>query len=77
MNNENLEDYELFYMEIPQTDYLKDIEIQDDYEQPDYDAIQGLSDEQVSEIARDSLDSPKLDTEAVDDTNLFSDTNQI
>jgi hypothetical protein len=44
-----------FYQEIAQTDYLVDIEIQDEYEKPSDATHQGLSDEQVSQIARDSL----------------------
>jgi hypothetical protein len=57
MKKENLEDYELFYMELPQADYLDDIEIQDEYDTNNYDEIQGLSDQQVSQIAQDSLDA--------------------
>ena len=52
---EKLEDYEVFYMELPHADYLDDIEIQDEYDNPNYDQLQGLSDTQVSEIAKDSL----------------------
>ena len=60
----NEDDFELFYMELPTTDY-GDIEIQDEYDTTDSDK-QGLSAEQVSEIARDSLEAaakerPKLD----------------
>ncbi len=59
-NESNLEDYEIFYMEIPrrtETDPLNDIstDILDEHETIDYNEFQGLSDEQVSEIARDSL----------------------
>lgn len=57
MKKENLEDYELFYLELPKSDYLDDIEIQDEYETTSYDEIQGLSDQQVSAIAKDSLDA--------------------
>jgi len=52
---ERLEDYEVFYMELPHADYMEDIEIQDEYESPNYDKPRGLSDSQVSEIAKDSL----------------------
>ena len=56
----NLEDYQLFYTEIPrrtEVDPLNDIstDILDEHETIDYNEFQGLSDEQVSEIARDSL----------------------
>lgn len=51
-------DYDLFYLEIPKVDYLKDIEIQDEYE-PNDNGPWGLSEKQVSEIARDSLESAK------------------
>ena len=75
MKKENLEDYEVFYMELPQADYLRDIEIQDEYDETNTDARQGLSDEQVSEIARDSLDGVKDDSKPgeSDSNNLFSD----
>ncbi len=60
----NLDGYELFYMEMPktETDPLNEIstEIQDEHETSGYDDIQGLSTEQVSAIARDSLeDAPE------------------
>lgn len=61
MKTENLDDYELFYVELPQAEYLTDIEIQDEYDQTDYDSLQGLSDQQVRDLAGDSLgnaDSP-------------------
>jgi hypothetical protein len=61
MKKEDLDDYELFYMELPQADYLKDIEIQDDYDQQNYDDFQGLSAEQVDQIARDSLSNAGSD----------------
>lgn len=52
-----LDDYYDFFQELPQpdlsTDYLNDIEIQDEYESPITPA--GLSDEQVSQLAQDSL----------------------
>jgi hypothetical protein len=64
MQQEDLDDYELFYMELPQADYYKDIEIQDEYDQHNYDDFQGLSAEQVSEIARDSLGDTGTNTQA-------------
>lgn len=59
MKTENLDNYELFYVELPPTDYLNDIEIHDEYEQTDYENFQGLSDEQVQGIAGDSLTAAK------------------
>jgi len=50
--------YELFYVEMPQADYFRDIEIQDEYEDTS-DELQGLSEQQVSEIARDSINAAK------------------
>ena len=54
----NLDEYYDFFQELPQaemkSDYLDDIEIQDEYESP-ADST-GLSSEQVREIARDSLE---------------------
>jgi hypothetical protein len=67
VERDNLDDYELFYLELPQADYLKDIEIQDEHENADYDQIQGLSSEQVSEIARDSLDAAQQQRHSSDD----------
>jgi len=55
MKKSNLEDYYDFYLELPPTDYLKDIEIQDEYDKPSEQSTKGLSDEQVSQIAQDSL----------------------
>lgn len=55
MKNNNYKDYQDFFLELPQTDYLTDIEIQDEYEKTTDFPVRGLSDEQVSQIARDSL----------------------
>jgi hypothetical protein len=77
MKKANLEDYEVFYMEIPQADYFNDIEIQDEYDSNGYDEIQGLSDQQVSEIARDSLDAASSQSHAqTDDKSLISEKPQ-
>jgi hypothetical protein len=74
MKKRNLENYELFYMELPQTDYFDDIEIQDEYDVNSYDKIQGLSDEQVSEIARDSLNTTATNSsDSPSDLKLFTD----
>jgi len=74
MKKGNLEDYELFYMELPQADYLDDIEIQDEHDTNNYDEIQGLSAEQVSEIARDSINPPgQKPTDQSDGALLFTD----
>jgi len=47
--------YYNFFLELPPTDYLNDIEIQDEYENQTDEAARGLSEEQVSQIAVDSL----------------------
>jgi len=46
---------------------MEDIEIQDEYDAAS-DQVQGLSDQQVSQIARDSLDSsePQLNQPDID-----------
>lgn len=45
-------------MELPQSEFPDDdIDIQDYSDVPDYDQLQGLSDQQVSEIAKDSLNA--------------------
>lgn len=59
MRKGNADQYELFYLELPPADYLKDIQditIQDVSEPPDSDK-RGLSEEQVSALARDSLNA--------------------
>ena len=79
MAKENLDDYQLFYMEIPQVDYLSDIEIQDEYEKSDLPDRQGLSDEQVSKLAEDSLDNATAHGQADDnpiEPSLFEDSNR-
>ena len=84
MSKENLDDYELpyidFYMEIPQApiDYLNDInpEITEAHEDPRDNA--GLSDAQVSELRADSLDGAdhhKASIVEPEDDGLFSDKN--
>jgi hypothetical protein len=71
---DNLDDYEVFYLELPQADYFEDVEIQDEYEPSNTDKVKGLSDEQVSEIARDSLNAANTNHQNPDqDQNLFSD----
>ena len=52
----NSEDFENFYLELPLTEYLRDIEIQDEYDSG-HDEKRGLSEQQVSQIARDSLEA--------------------
>lgn len=47
--------YEDFFLQLPPTDNLNDIEIQDEYENQTNEAPLGLSEEQVSLIAIDSL----------------------
>jgi hypothetical protein len=54
---ETLEDFQVFYMELPKADYMDDIVIQDAYDNAMPGKIRGLSVHQVSEIARDSLDA--------------------
>jgi hypothetical protein len=49
-----------FYVELPPTDYLKDIEIQDEYEKTTDLSHRGLSEEQVSQIAIDSLKEARV-----------------
>lgn len=73
MEKANLDDYEVFYMELPQADYLRDIEIQDDIDPRDYTEAQGLSPDQVQQIAQDSLDAARPHQSSLaDDQNLLS-----
>lgn len=53
--DENLEDYEVFYLEIPKADYMDDIEIQDEYDKPD----QEQSTDESSDYTRASLEAAK------------------
>ena len=75
MKKSRLDDYELFYMEIPQADYLNDIELVDeDHEVPTFNSSPTLSDEQVSALAVDQLssrDSLMADSPGNEDT-LFT-----
>ena len=61
----NLDEYYDFFQELPQaemkSDYLEDIEIQDEYDSP-ADST-GLSVEQVRQIAQDSLEKSKIERE--------------
>jgi hypothetical protein len=59
MKNTQIDAYYNFFLELPPTDYLVDIEIQDDIEQPNENTTRGLSAEQVSQIAIDSLNAAK------------------
>jgi hypothetical protein len=62
MKKDHSRAFDDFFLEIPATDYLNDIEIQDEYETPS-DAPHGLSDEQVSQIATDLTGSPINDNQ--------------
>lgn len=66
------EEYDLFYMELPQSDYyLADIPIQDAYDEEDSNSQRrGLSAEQVSELADDQLGDQQQPRES--EQNLFS-----
>lgn len=78
MKKPKLDDYELFYMEIPQTDYLNDIEkstLQDKNVAPlTFDHNPTMSAKQVEALALDQLTSlelpPKEDDS--DQKSLFS-----
>jgi hypothetical protein len=53
--DENLEEYDLFYLEIPKTDYMDDIEIQDEYDKPEEEQAQTAS--ESSDYTRASLEA--------------------
>ena len=53
-----------FFLELPPADYLNDIEIQDEYEKSTESSMRGLSDEQVSQIAIDSLKEAKFPSQS-------------
>ena len=77
MKKPKLDDFELFYMAIPQTDYLNDIDLNadEDNEPPSYNKMPNLSDKQVSELAVDQLESlerPPIEEKDNDQTSLFS-----
>jgi len=87
MKKENLDDYELpyvdFYLEIPKhttDDYLEQIKAvtSDQHNQPRESG--GLSNEQVDELRRDSLDAAAQDAQSSgtdDDHGLFSPDNLV
>jgi|GEM_PF-5455589 len=60
------DEFEYFYLELPQADYLSDlddIQIQDEHFEDNSGDAGGLSDEQVSKLAGDALDSSDPDIE--------------
>ena len=59
MKNKFSTNYDDFFLELPPTYNLSDIEIQDEYENQPNETARGLSDEQVSQIAVDSLSEVK------------------
>ena len=70
--------YQNFYAEIPSNlDYLNEIDpdIQDEHESDD-DGPHGLSAEQVSDIARDSLNASRQTTSDTDSPQLFPSESQ-
>lgn len=73
MKYDRLEDYELFYMEIPHSaDYLDGIStgITDEHDEA---IAEGLSEGQVSQIARDQLDAlPETETPVEGQEGLFT-----
>lgn len=75
MSKEKLDDYELFYLEIPTPDYLDNIvlDIQDDHE-PNDSQSSGLSNDQVSKIADDQLKSIQANSRPIahDSNGLFA-----
>lgn len=78
MKKPKLDDYELFYMELPQTDYLNEIEKSTRQDKniapPTFDHNPTMSAKQVKELALDQLRSlelpPKQDDS--DQKSLFS-----
>ena len=54
--DENLESYEVFYLEIPKADYMDDIEIQDEYDKPEQEQ---LTIDESSDYTRASLEAAK------------------
>lgn len=57
MKKPKLDDYELFYMELPQFDYLEKIKTLTDeaHDAPPYNKTPTMSEKQVSALARDQL----------------------
>lgn len=74
MKKPKLDDYELFYMEIPQTEYLDEIITDENTEPASFNKAPTMSDEQVMALAEDQLNS--LAQLPIDDDNdqksLFS-----
>ncbi len=79
MKKPKLDDYELFYMELPQFDYLEKIKTltDEDHDAPPYNKAPTMSEKQVSALARDQLgeqlgavEQPQPDIE--DQDSLFS-----
>ena len=79
MKKPKLDDYELFYMEIPQADYLNDFEINvdEEHELPAINKTPTMSDEQVSALAQDQLagiNQAKISAKVQNADTLFSST---
>lgn len=63
--DDNLEEYEVFYVELPSADYLDDIEIQDEYDVPSEKVKDGI-DDQGSDFTRASLEAAKEQDRDID-----------
>lgn len=70
------ENHDNFFQELTQPDYLRDMEIQDEYETTDETKTKGLSTEQVSQIAQDSLTDSSKYSGQTPLTMPFSSTDQ-
>jgi hypothetical protein len=79
INTKQSEDYDNFYLEIPHVvdvDPLTELstEVEDLSTPPVYDSRRGLSQEQVTQIARDALqDARREQEEGADEPTLFGD----
>ncbi len=74
MKRPKLDDYELFYMELPQTEYLDEIKTDENSEPATFNKTPNMSDQQVSALAQDQLDSLEEPPEEADtdQKSLFS-----
>lgn len=76
---EQMEDYELFYLQIPQSDYLTELEPEahEDHDDLTPHPASGLSDEQVTQIARDALETGPGQPHHVVQDDQESDINDV
>lgn len=80
MTQDRLEDFDVFYQEIPTKDYLNDLDPQiEDFIEAGENGTQGLNEQQVSRLAQDTIEHlkrPDQDGSKPSSPGLFDDTSK-